>query len=130
MTEQHVVRELPRVIASMQITMKNHPNINYTFDGEVPEALMDEYEKVVGNGLAKVTVSADMSIKDFGTGASGMCSITLTCNQDTKTIEQALDLAGTMARGFAQENRQRAENELKMILEQRNPQTTGRPNFG
>ena len=80
---------------------------------------MDVYESVVGNGLAKVTVSADMSIKDFGTGASAMVAITLTCNQDEETIDRAVVLAADLARNFAMVNRQRAENELAPLIQQK-----------
>ena len=123
-----VIRHLPKVVAGMELVVKGQSPIRYTFTGEIPEDVMDAYEEVVGNGLAKVSVSADMGIKDFGTGASAMVSVTLTCNQDLKTIERTVDLAGGLARGYAQENRQRAENELQTIIQQRGAQA-GTPNY-
>lgn len=74
---------------------------------------VDELAVLIGNGLAKVTVSADMAIKDYGSGAGGMCSVTLTCNQDEKTIEKAISLAGSVARAYAQENRKLANDLLR-----------------
>ena len=103
----------------MTLTLKGDPDINYTFNGEPPKEVMDAYEQVVGNGLAKVSVSADLSIKDFGTGASAMVSISLTCNQDLATMQTAVGLAGQMARWYAKENRQQAESELATIIEQK-----------
>ena len=73
-------------------------------------------QQIIGNGLARVTVSADFGIKDFGTGASAMCSVSLTCNQDVTTIERAAKIAGDLARDLAQEQRQNAENELQGII--------------
>jgi hypothetical protein len=110
----------------MTLSVKGSPDINYTFTGEVPKELMDAYEQVVGNGLSRVSVSADMGIKDFGTGASAMVTITLTCNQDQNTIDRAVTLAAELARGYAMENRQRAENELAPILEQKRQEAAAR----
>jgi hypothetical protein len=92
------VRVLPKISGGMSIEIKGQPPIHYTYAGEVPKEVMDVYEQIVGNSLAKVSVSADMGIKDFGTGASSMVSISLTCNQDSKTIEKAVELAGTSSR--------------------------------
>jgi len=119
-----VVRDLPKISAGMTLKVKGHPAVHYTFSGELPKEVMDAYEQVVGNGLAKVSVSADMGIKEFGTGASAMVSISLTCNQDGKTIEQAVELASGLARGFAMENRQRAENELAPLIQQKKDEAT------
>ena len=41
------------------------------------------------------------------------------CNQDARTIERAVQLAAETARGYAHENRQRAETELQQIIAQR-----------
>lgn len=124
-------RELPKISAGMSIEIKGQPPIHYTFTGDIPKEVMDAYEQVVGNGLARVSVSADMGIKDFGTGAGSMVTVTLTCNQDSKTIEKAAELAGELARGYAQENRQRAENELQTIIQQKKDEVarTGSPRY-
>lgn len=123
-----VTDELPRFSASVHITAPGKETITYTFDDDVPRQLMDEYQQLVGDGKARVTVSADMSLKDFGKGVSSMVSVSLTCNQDQQTIQRALGLAGHVARWFAKENRQLADNELQTIAAQQNP--VGRPNFG
>ena len=125
----NVVRELPKITAGMTLEVKGHPAINYTFSGDLPKEVMDAYEQVVGNGLARVSVSADMGIKDFGTGASAMVSISLTCNQDGATIEKAVGLASELARGFTMENRQRAENELAPIIEQKKIEAANKPRY-
>ena len=125
----NVVRDLPKISAGMTLEVKGHPAVHYTFTGDLPKEVMDAYEQVVGNGLAKVSVSADMGIKEFGTGASAMVSVSLTCNQDGKTIEKAVELASELARGFAMENRQRAENELAPLIEQKKLEAANKPRY-
>jgi hypothetical protein len=124
-SEQYeVVEQLPKLSASVVIDIpKLKQIIKYDYQGEVPKELMDAYERIVGNGLAKVTIGADMAVKDFGTGATGSCFVTLTCNQDEKTIDEAARLAGELARAYAQENRQRGETELQTIMAQRGQST-------
>ena len=114
-----VVRVQPKFSAGMTLELKGDPPIHYTFTNEPPKEVMDAYEQVVGNGLAKVAVSADMNIKDFGTGAGSMVTVSLTCNQDQQTLQTALNLAGQIARWYVKENRQLAENELNTIIEQK-----------
>jgi len=81
------------------------------------EVLMDKYEELIGDGQAHISVSSDMSIKDFGTGAGAMVTISLSCNQDAVTIEKAIDFAGVLARQFAAEHQQLGDIELKKILD-------------
>jgi predicted ATP-dependent serine protease len=97
---------------------------------DIPRSVMDEITQLAGNGQAKVTVSADFGIKDYGTGASAMCSVSLTCNQDTKSIERAAQIAGELARDIAQEQRQRAEQDLNTLLTQRGGGQSGAPRYG
>jgi hypothetical protein len=110
----------------MSIDMKGSPTVHYSFSNEPPKEVMDAYEQVVGNGLAKVAVSTDMGIKDFGTGAGSMVTVSLTCNQDQQTMQTALSLAGQIARWYVKENRQLAENELNVIIEQKKMEAMGR----
>src|SRR4051812_29298488 len=72
------------------------PNTDFTYTGEVPKELMDAYQQVAGDGRARVSVSTDMGVKNFGNGASAMVNVSLTCNQDTATLQQALELAAQM----------------------------------
>jgi uncharacterized protein YggE len=122
----------PKVTASAEVTDKNTgQTVTTQFQIEpkdIERSYMDEIKQLIGDGQARVTVSADFGIKDFGTGASAMCSVSLTCGQDTQTIEKAAKLAGDMARDIAQEQRQRAEQELQAILSQRGAQG-GQPRY-
>jgi cyclopropane fatty-acyl-phospholipid synthase-like methyltransferase len=114
-----VISEFPKFSASMTVEVKGLPTVHLTSEDDVPKELMDEYQQIVGNALSKVSVSADMAIKDFGTGAGSMCTVTLTCGQDGVTLQRALVLAGQVARWYAKENRTVAEAELNTIIEQK-----------
>lgn len=88
---------------------------NYTYDNKIPEKLMELYKEVIGDGLAKVTVSTDYAMKSYGDGTSVMVSITLSCNQDEMTIRKTADLASILARDFAKEFIQSANTEHKNL---------------
>jgi hypothetical protein len=102
----------------MEIHIPGQQTIRYTTE-EFPLADLDKFRAIIGDGRARVSVTADVGIKDFGTGASSSCTIVLTCNQDAQTINQAATLAAEAARHYAHSNRQLAEDELRMALEQR-----------
>lgn len=79
----------------------------------LPEEYMDKYKKLLGDGAAKVTVSADMALKEFGSGAGAMVSVSLSCNQDQESIESAVDMAGQLARSYCVEQHKLAEKDLQ-----------------
>lgn len=108
----------PRFKAEMEIVIKGQPTIYYASEEIPPMANPDDFQAIVGDGRARVQVTTDVGIKEFGTGASASVSIALTCNQDARTIERAVQLAAETARGYANENRLRAETELRQIMEQ------------
>lgn len=125
-------RRLPKITANILLTGTTNSgkqfSESFVYDGVVPEEIMDAYEQVVGNGLARITVGADMSVKDYGTGASAMVSISLACNQDGKTIDKAVELAGELARNYAKEQRALAEKELESLVQDKTA-ASGNINF-
>lgn len=107
---------LPKFFANFTIkASKNGPTEVFTYEGNVPEKLMKEYQAVIGDGLAKVSIGIDFSIKDFGLGVSSMASVTLTCGQTEEHIRRASDLAAELAREFATANALQASGQLKEI---------------
>lgn len=131
MVEFHI--EYPRFSAGMTLSQQNQPDIHFTFKEEVPKEIMDRFESLVGNALARVSVSKDMGIKDFGTGASAMVTVSLTCNQDEITLSRTAELAAGAAGYFASKFRGEAEVELQRVIEQKKqgqlPQGM-KPNYG
>ncbi len=117
-----LTRKDPKFSASCLLEAEGIPSVTLIFEGERPKELMDAYSQIVGNGLAGVSVSTDMGIKKFGSGASAMVTVSLTCNQDQQTLMQAADLAAQMGRFFVKQYQGQAENELRQML-----QSQGRP---
>jgi hypothetical protein len=62
--------ENPKFFASFTVKKNKSPAEVFTYDGPMPEEVMAAYAQVIGDGLAKVSVSADFGIKDFGNGVS------------------------------------------------------------
>lgn len=66
------------------------------------EEHMDVLQKMVGDGLARVSMGCDMGDKDFGNGFNASVFVTLTCNQDTNTLIEARHAAGGLAIEFCE----------------------------
>lgn len=79
----------------------------YTKTVEMPM----ELHELSGDGKAKITLSYDLSNKNYGNGASVMCSISLTVNQDEDTISHAF----LLARSVCAEEAERALNDAQEI---------------
>jgi hypothetical protein len=70
-------------------------------------------EHLAGDGKAKITMSFDLSNKSYGTGASVMCSVTLTVNQDAETLATAF----LHARSICVEETERALRDAQEIAD-------------
>lgn len=125
-------RILPSFRAGVQIIVsleKSNEVIRYTYTGEVPKELMDEYEKLVGNGLSQVGVSADMGTKEFGNGVNANVYVRVTCNQDQATMLRAVELAGSMARWAVREQHAKGDAEFQQMVAQKKAQAGAQLNF-
>jgi len=62
--------------------------------------LSQDLQRLVGDAKASVTVSREISDKDYGSGISAHVSVSLSCNQDQATVVDAFnaakELSGTM----------------------------------
>lgn len=119
--------ELPRYSASFTVKVGNQPAQVFTYEGPVPERVMDAYRQVVGDGLAKITVSVDFGMKDYGAGVSSMASVTLSCGQTEQEIRRASELAGELAREFAHQNALQANSQLNELKAQMSGAVAGSP---
>lgn len=113
------VRE-PRFSVTCLIEAEGLKSETFIYEGETPRELMDAYQQLVGDGNAGVSVSTDMGVKKFGSGAQAMVTISLTCNQDLQTLQQAAELAAQMGRYYAKQYQQQAEGELRALLQASN----------
>ena len=87
----------------MLVLGKGH--VTFSFGDDPPDFLdliltnedfnmaVDDVEALLGNRGARVAVSLDMGDKDFGNGFGAHVTVSLSCNQDRGTIEEASDLA-------------------------------------
>lgn len=124
--------EYPKFQAWATVTREGQPDNHFTFTGEVPQQIMDSFQQVLGDSKARVSVSVDMGIKEFGTGASGMVTVSLSCGQDQNTIQQAISLAGGAAKWYANHWRGEAEQEVNRLVQERknnNLTQNGQPKF-
>lgn len=105
----------PKFKAVCQI-MQDGKTIDLIFKDEIPKELMDQYQALIGDGKAGVTVSADFGTKKFGNGASSMVVVSLTCDQSQEKIGAAAELAAYTSRFFVRKFQGEVENELRTML--------------
>jgi len=60
---------------------------------DMDENMLDQF---IGDGNAKITVSMEVSDKEFGRGVSVMASVTVTVNQDDESIKMAYHYASAV----------------------------------
>jgi hypothetical protein len=63
----------------------------------------DQLRELVGDAAARVTCSFELSDKDFGSGFSAHCSVSLACNQHEVDVTRAADIASSLAVRFTSE---------------------------
>lgn len=120
---------LPKFFACFTVTVSGKQAEVSTYEGPIPEALMEQYKKVIGDGLAKISIGVDVSLKDYGSGSSSMCTVTLTCGQTEEQIRNAQDLAKNLAMEFAYNNANTAKEVYQALLAQSTGAVKGKPNY-
>lgn len=113
--------QVPKIVIQRNYQPKEGPGSLFVTQLEFTKAQMDKYKELIGDGQARVSVSADMALKEFGSGAGAMVTVSLSCNQDHVTIDKAVALAGEMAREYCSDQRILAEQELQKSVQAKNP---------
>lgn len=132
MTNEHTQR-LPKVTGWREIVIDKQSTRD-TYEGEVPEEIMAFAESVIGNGQARVAVSCDMGLKDFGNGSGAGVTISVSCNQDDQTIANVTRTLGQYTRFYVQEQLKAADEEFQKVYYQKHPEkapqvTSGSPQW-
>lgn len=70
----------------------------------------------LGDAQAQVTVSADLGFNNYGTKAGSFVSVKVTCGNNEKDIEEALNIARAIAESKVKENFARMEEVLTEAL--------------
>jgi hypothetical protein len=78
----------------------------------LPEDWMDRIEKVLGDANARVSVTGNVGVSDYGNKASASVTVTLTCNQAEKDIVEAHGIAREIMQHFLDEDQQAMEDML------------------
>ena len=87
--------------------------LDVLFTGEDVGMERDNVSELIGDGNARVTVSMDLKDSDFGSGFSGFVSVSLACNQDDETIEEAASIAQEMVTEYVPTVLEAAEEQYK-----------------
>ncbi len=110
---------LPRVLITREYKIDGQV-VSETSD-EVSEEIMAFADQVLGNGQARVAVTADMGMKDFGNGATGSVTISLACNQDDTTIGSVFQTLKGWTRQMARQHFEEMDKEFQQVFAQRHP---------
>lgn len=117
---------LPKVLVSRGYKLEGE-SITETNDGEISEEIMAFADQVLGNGQARVAVTADFGMKDFGNGPSGSVTISLSCNQDDATIANVFQTLKDWTRGLARTHFEEMEKEFQQMFFSRHPDKAAGP---
>lgn len=105
-------------------TFKSNKELtNDTWEGELEvdtEEEQDRLKRLIGDANAKVTISREISEKDFGNGGSLFVSVTLTVDQSHKGISEGVELAKYYAESTALAQFEDYQKELSRLLGKRN----------
>ncbi len=112
---------LPKMTGSFEIVLDGKIVSSGIHDGSIPEEIMGYSDEVMGNGAARVAVTADVSMKDYGNGVSASVTLSISCNQDDQTIANVAGTLGQWARAFAQQNFNQADAEFQQLFAAKHP---------
>lgn len=106
-----------RITIIARFADKNAASRNFYECGEgVVIAMSQEQQQyvrsLIGDGQAGVTMSAEMSESDYGTGLKVFCSIKLACNQSEAVINAAVNWAADAAKFYAEQHFNQLKNKL------------------
>lgn len=89
-----------------------------------PEDYVDRIEKVLGDANARVSVSGNIGVSDYGNKASASVTVTLTCNQQEGDIVEAHGIAKEIMERFLDEDQRTMEGMLAQALDGGSKQAT------
>lgn len=74
---------------------------------------MDRANKLLGDASARMSVSMDISTKDFGNGSGVMVSVSISCGQQDRTLTKAYELCKELSQEYAVDAFQEAQEIFK-----------------
>jgi hypothetical protein len=109
---------LPKIVGSREIVF-NGTKTRDLNEGEVPVEVENYAKSVIGDGQARVAVSADMSVKDFGNGCSASVTLSISCNQDDQTINHVVQALGNWTKAYARQQFLEVDKEYQQMKAQK-----------
>ncbi len=91
------------------------PELSVMYEGEVPMADQVDLKQLLGDGMAKVTASKELSKKDYGAGGSVYVSVTLTCDQSGPVLDATAGWARHLATKYCTEEYSNLESQLHQL---------------
>lgn len=94
-----VFQPLARMVVHthLKVNDQNIDHLVYEGEAQMSQAQQDEYRALIGDGQARVSVSRDLSEKDYGNGGGVQVTVSLTCDQSQAALNQAIVLAHQLA---------------------------------
>lgn len=86
-----------KVYARVVVNDQQIENNVYEGEAKMTQQQQDQFQALVGDGKARVSVGRDLANKDFGNGGGVLVNVTLTCDQSQPAIQQAIHMAYQMA---------------------------------
>lgn len=105
----------------VQLPDKDKPT-SITVKRVFPEDFLDDLVMYLGDGKARVSLSCDMSTKDFGKGAGVSVSISVSCGQNEESVNQVVKLLGVKTRALAREQLVLAGAEYNALMDSNPPE--------
>ena len=118
----HIEKRTPKIIVHRTWTLENEEPYSEVENPDVPEALMAFAEEVRGNGGARIAVTTDFGMKDFGNGASGSVTISMDCNQDDKTMQGVAQALSQWSIGLTEQHWRAADQKFQQMYFERHPE--------
>ena len=108
--------EVNATLPQIRVVLRGEHEGNLIYEGDLDMSAEEQAQlkSIIGDGLAKVTVSKELSHKDYGNGGSVFVSVTLTCDQSPAII----DYAAATASHHVEKNVVEHHNNLKQTLAQ------------
>jgi len=116
----------PKVVGSREVVLHGKVTRNI-YEGEVPKEMDDYAKQVIGDGNARVAVTTDMGIKDYGNGVSVSVTLSLSCNQDNATVNNVVQALAHWGREYCKQQLTIADQEFQELLLQKNPEAASPP---
>ena len=121
---------MPALEATVHWRFQLGANKPYYFDRRItPEDICmprDKLNDLIGDGNARVTCSFELADKDFGNGFGAHCTVSLTCNQTERDVEDAADLASSLVARFTAEAVDTAEGLYRATLASKHKERSDR----